>query len=83
MLREREREREKRHESSWGQTSGAERRMEQWKREIARELSTLRGNITRATSLGNLEERCGGELQAEQMIGPALNWKEMFAASDV
>lgn len=83
MLRERERERERRHESSWGQTSGVERRMEQWKREIACELSTLRGHITRATSLGNLEERCGRELQAEQMIGPAPNWKKMFAANNV
>lgn len=55
MLRERERERD---ESRRGQSPGAERRMEQWKREVGRELSTLRGHITRATSLGNLEERC-------------------------
>lgn len=55
MLRERERERD---ESRRGQSPGAERRMEQWKREVGRELSSLRGHITRATSLGNLEERC-------------------------
>lgn len=54
-LRERERERA---ESRRGQSPGAERRMEQWRREVGRELSSLRGHITRATSLGNLEERC-------------------------
>lgn len=59
MLREREREREReRDESRTGQSPGAERRMEQWRREVGRELSSLRGHITRATSLGNLEERC-------------------------
>lgn len=52
-LRERERD-----ESRWGQSPGAERRLEQWKTEVGRELSSLRGHITRATSLGNLEERC-------------------------
>uniref|UniRef100_A0A3Q3W1Z6 Uncharacterized protein n=1 Tax=Mola mola TaxID=94237 RepID=A0A3Q3W1Z6_MOLML len=67
MLRERERERERRHESSWGQTSGVERRMEQWKREIACELSTLRGHITRATSLGNLEESFSSKLCREEL----------------
>ena len=39
------------------QSPGTERMMEQWRREIGRELSTLRGHITRATSLSNLEER--------------------------
>lgn len=73
-LRERERERD---ESGLGQSPGAERKMEQWKREVGRELSSLRGHITRAMSLGNLEERCirdgarGASLQAELMIGPA------------
>ncbi|XP_067369087.1 golgin subfamily A member 6-like protein 7 isoform X2 [Channa argus] len=52
-LREKERERD---ESKRGQSPGAERRMEQWRREVGRELSTLRGHITRATSLSNLEE---------------------------
>lgn len=54
-LRERDRQRE---ESRRGQSPGAERRMEQWRREVGRELNSLRGHITRATSLGNLEERC-------------------------
>lgn len=53
-LRERERERDDLRKE---QSPGAERRMEQWKREVGRELSSLRGHITRATSLGNLEER--------------------------
>lgn len=50
--REREREEERR-----GSSPGAERRMEQWRREVGRELNSLRGQVTRATSLGNLEER--------------------------
>lgn len=54
-LREESRERD---EGKSRQSPGAERRMEQWKREVGRELSCLRGHITRATSLGNLEERC-------------------------
>lgn len=37
---------------------GAERRMEQWRREVGRELSSLREDLTSATSLCNLEERC-------------------------
>lgn len=32
--------------------------MELWRKEVGRELSSLRGHINRATSLGNLEERC-------------------------
>ncbi|XP_068174685.1 trichohyalin isoform X2 [Antennarius striatus] len=52
-LRERERDVD---ELRRGQSPGEERRMEQWKREVGRELSSLRGHITRATSLGNLEE---------------------------
>lgn len=34
-----------------------EMRLEQWKREVGRELSAMRGHIHRATSLGNQEER--------------------------
>lgn len=77
-LRERERQRD---ELSRGQSPGAERRMEQWKREVGRELSSLRGHITRAMSLGNLEERCfrdvagGAQPQAELVISPAPEWK--------
>ncbi|TMS20451.1 hypothetical protein E3U43_006944 [Larimichthys crocea] len=64
MLRERERERD---DSRRGQSPGAERRMEQWKREVGRELSTLRGHITRATSLGNLEESFSSKLRREEL----------------
>lgn len=51
-----ERERERR-ELKGIQSPGTERRMEQWRREIGEELNSLRGHITRASSLGNLEER--------------------------
>ncbi|XP_059196938.1 uncharacterized protein LOC131977573 [Centropristis striata] len=64
-LRE-ERERE-RAESRRGQSPGAERRMEQWRREVGRELSSLRGHITRATSLGNLEESFSSKLRREEL----------------
>uniref|UniRef100_A0A3Q1EEX1 Trichohyalin-like n=1 Tax=Acanthochromis polyacanthus TaxID=80966 RepID=A0A3Q1EEX1_9TELE len=63
-LREREMERE---ESRRGQSPGAERRMEQWRREVGRELSSLRGHITRATSLGNLEESFSSKLRREEL----------------
>ncbi|XP_033476546.2 uncharacterized protein LOC117253302 [Epinephelus lanceolatus] len=63
-LRERERERA---ESRRGQSPGAERRMEQWRREVGRELSSLRGHITRATSLGNLEESFSSKLRREEL----------------
>lgn len=63
-LRERERERD---ESRRGQSPGAERRMEQWKREVGRELSSLRGHITRAMSLGNLEESFSSKLHREEL----------------
>ncbi|XP_044216905.1 golgin subfamily A member 8C isoform X2 [Thunnus albacares] len=63
-LRERERERD---ESRRGQSPGAEMRMEQWRREVGRELSSLRGHITRATSLGNLEESFSSKLRREEL----------------
>ncbi|XP_040896596.1 general vesicular transport factor p115 isoform X2 [Toxotes jaculatrix] len=63
-LRDSERERD---ESKRGQSPGAERRMEQWRREVGRELSTLRGHITRATSLGNLEESFSSKLRREEL----------------
>ncbi|XP_029285028.1 peripheral-type benzodiazepine receptor-associated protein 1 isoform X2 [Cottoperca gobio] len=50
-----------------GQSPGAERRMEQWRREVGRELSSLRGHITRATSLGNLEESFSSKLHREEL----------------
>lgn len=47
--------------------------MEQWRREIGHELSTLRGHITRATSLGNLEESFSSKLQREEL--EHLRWE--------
>uniref|UniRef100_UPI003AB0694D uncharacterized protein n=1 Tax=Centroberyx gerrardi TaxID=166262 RepID=UPI003AB0694D len=41
--------------------------MEQWRREVGRELSSLRGHITRATSLGNLEESFSSKLRREEL----------------
>ncbi|KAM7388498.1 hypothetical protein PAMP_024668 [Pampus punctatissimus] len=63
-LREELRERD---DSRRGQSPGAERRMEQWRREVGRELSSLRGHITRATSLGNLEESFSSKLRREEL----------------
>ncbi|KAM9383872.1 uncharacterized protein KZ484_005811 [Pholidichthys leucotaenia] len=54
-------------ESRRGQSPGVERRMEQWRREVGRELSSLRGHITRATSLGNLEESLSSKLRREEL----------------
>ncbi|XP_029988185.1 uncharacterized protein LOC115418031 [Sphaeramia orbicularis] len=61
-LREELRERERDELSP-----AAERRMEQWRREVGRELSSLRGHITRATSLGNLEESFSSKLRREEL----------------
>jgi len=59
QLREELRDGERRREDLIREQSpGVERRMEMWRKEVGRELSSLRGHITRATSLGNLEERC-------------------------
>ncbi|XP_062251875.1 uncharacterized protein LOC133960983 isoform X2 [Platichthys flesus] len=63
-LRESERERDK---PQRGQSPGAERMMEQWRREVGRELSSLRGHITRATSLGNLEESFNSKIRREEL----------------
>lgn len=60
-LREDQRERE----TLWREQSpGAERRMDQWRREVGRELSSLRGHITRATSL---EESFSSKLRREEL----------------
>ncbi|XP_029355425.1 general vesicular transport factor p115 [Echeneis naucrates] len=63
-LRDHERERD---ESRKGQSPGADIRIEQWRREVGRELSSLRGHITRATSLGNLEESFSSKLRREEL----------------
>ncbi|XP_010795584.1 uncharacterized protein [Notothenia coriiceps] len=60
-------ERRTRAESRSDHSPGAERRMEQWRREVGRELSSLRGHITRATSLGNLEESFSSKLCREEL----------------
>ncbi|KAK7888973.1 hypothetical protein WMY93_024533 [Mugilogobius chulae] len=60
-LREDLRERE----GMWQEQSpGAERRMEQWRKEVGRELSSLRGHITRTTSL---EESFSSRLRREEL----------------
>ncbi|XP_058494616.1 uncharacterized protein LOC131465756 [Solea solea] len=63
-LRESERDR---GESRRAQSPAAERRMEQWRREVERELSSLRGHITRATSLGNVEDSLSSKLRREEL----------------
>ncbi|XP_047443042.1 coiled-coil domain-containing protein 102A [Mugil cephalus] len=64
-LREEVRDRDIQRDES--RSPGAERRMEQWRREVARELSSLRGHISRATSLGNLEESFSSNLRREEL----------------
>ncbi|XP_016344943.1 cytospin-A isoform X2 [Sinocyclocheilus anshuiensis] len=46
---------------------GPDRRIEQWKREMDRELSGLRGQINRATTLGNQEESFSSKLRREEL----------------
>ncbi|KAL7888070.1 hypothetical protein AOLI_G00030440 [Acnodon oligacanthus] len=65
--RERQRERERERAKEGEKDSGAERRLEQWKREVGRELSSLRGHIDRATSLGNQEESFSSKLRREEV----------------
>ncbi|XP_041967529.1 ERC protein 2 [Alosa sapidissima] len=60
--RERERGAERR-----GASPGVESRMEEWKREVTRELSSLRGHVNRTTSLGNLEESFSSKLRREEV----------------
>ncbi|KAK5869993.1 hypothetical protein PBY51_024664 [Eleginops maclovinus] len=54
-------------ESTSEHNPGAERRMEQLRREVGRELSSLRGHITKATSLGNLEESYSSKLHRDEL----------------
>uniref|UniRef100_A0A672TAX8 ERC protein 2-like n=1 Tax=Sinocyclocheilus grahami TaxID=75366 RepID=A0A672TAX8_SINGR len=46
---------------------GPDRRIEQWKREMDRELSSLRGQINSATTLGNQEESFSSKLRREEL----------------
>ncbi|XP_035997300.1 trichohyalin isoform X3 [Fundulus heteroclitus] len=48
-------------------SSGVERRMEQWRMEVGRELSSLRGNIAQAASRGNLEESFSSTLRQDEL----------------
>ncbi|KAM6963021.1 uncharacterized protein FYW47_008650 [Aplochiton taeniatus] len=57
------------HEERAEMGPGADRRMEQWKREVGRELNSLRGHVTRGTSLGNLEESFSSKLRREELEG--------------
>ncbi|XDV41235.1 hypothetical protein PO909_010132 [Leuciscus waleckii] len=61
-LEERERDVERRSLSP-----GPDRRTEQWKREMDRELSSLRAQINRATTLGNQEESFSSKLRREEL----------------
>ncbi|XP_048063970.1 BICD family-like cargo adapter 2 [Megalobrama amblycephala] len=61
-LEERERDAERRSLSP-----GPDRRIEQWKREMDRELSSLRAQINRATTLGNQEESFSSKLRREEL----------------
>ncbi|KAG5850003.1 hypothetical protein ANANG_G00077670 [Anguilla anguilla] len=67
-LREREEAREQERVGGSASTSpGAERRMENWKREVGRELSSLRGHIDRAVSLTHQEESFSSKMQREEI----------------
>lgn len=46
---------------------GTDRRIEHWKREMDRELISLRGQINRATTLGNQEESFSSKLRREEL----------------
>lgn len=61
-LEERERDAERRALSP-----GPDRRIEQWKREMDRELISLRAQINRATTLGNQEESFSSKLRREEL----------------
>ncbi|KAL6107466.1 uncharacterized protein ACO6RY_18233 [Pungitius sinensis] len=56
------RERESRREPP-----GAQGSMEQWRRDVGRELSSLRGHISRVTLLGNPEESFSSKLRREEL----------------
>ncbi|XP_060773507.1 RNA-binding protein 25 isoform X2 [Neoarius graeffei] len=63
-LEDQEKERERRQDI---EGDAVEMRLEQWKREVGRDLSALRGHINRATSLGNREERFSSKLCREEV----------------
>ncbi|KAL1022528.1 hypothetical protein UPYG_G00028880 [Umbra pygmaea] len=67
MERERERERGGERGQSREASPAAERRLEQWRRDVGHEVSSLRNHITRATSLGNVEESFSSKLRREEL----------------
>ncbi|XP_063056733.1 dynactin subunit 1 [Engraulis encrasicolus] len=66
-LRKKADEREREGERRGRMSPDVERRMEEWKREVTRELSSLRGHVNRSTSLGNLEESFSSKLRREEV----------------
>ncbi|KAB5539704.1 hypothetical protein PHYPO_G00092100 [Pangasianodon hypophthalmus] len=66
-LEDREKERERKQDMDGEKVPAVEMRLEQWKREVGRELSALRGHIDRATSLGNREESFSSKLCREEV----------------
>ncbi|KAJ8277860.1 hypothetical protein GJAV_G00080960 [Gymnothorax javanicus] len=67
LLREREEDRQ-RQRGVWSAASapGVEHRIENWKREVDRELSSLRGRIDRVLSLNHREERFSSKVQKDE-----------------
>ncbi|KAG9350965.1 hypothetical protein JZ751_024854 [Albula glossodonta] len=69
-LREREEDRERESAGESGrarESPGLEHRMEQWKREVGRELSSLRGHIDRTVSLNHQEESFSTKMRREEV----------------
>ncbi|XP_046691638.1 uncharacterized protein LOC124376540 [Silurus meridionalis] len=66
-LEDRDKERECKQDFEREKAPAVETRLEQWKRDVGRELSTLRGHIDRATSLGNREESFSSKLCREEV----------------
>ncbi|KAG7487707.1 hypothetical protein MATL_G00026280 [Megalops atlanticus] len=66
-LRERDEDRERERAGERARSSpGVDRGMEQWKREVERELSSLRGRVDRAFSLSHQEESLSNKLRREE-----------------
>ncbi|KAK3516517.1 hypothetical protein QTP70_019891 [Hemibagrus guttatus] len=66
-LEAREKERERKQDIEEDKVPAVEMKLEQWKREVGRELSALRGHMDRATSLGNREESFSSKLCREEV----------------
>ncbi|GAA6103105.1 cingulin-like protein 1 isoform X1 [Tachysurus ichikawai] len=66
-LEDREKERERKQDIEEDKVPAVAIKLEQWKREVGRELSTLRRHIDRVTSLGNREESFSSKLCREEV----------------